>query len=155
MTDSDGTSVRTFHRWFGLALVVTFVLTGQYMDKVLAHLHGMAAGPHLLYRSRHIYVLMAALLHLALGAYAIRPASQGARVAQVAGSTLLTLGSALLVFAFFYDPRHADLVPLDLVYSKFGIYMLAAGTVLHAVTAGRGRGARAAERPPADLERVS
>jgi hypothetical protein len=118
-------------------MIVAFLLTGQYMDKAYAHLHGMAMGPRLLYRTRHIYVLMAALINVALSAYVIRASRRQRRVVQLAGSVFIAGGSVLLAVAFFYDAPHIDLAPLNLVYSRAGIYSLAVGTLLHALGGAR------------------
>ena len=40
--------MRRFHLAFRAVLLVAFLLTGQYMDKVHEHLDGMADGPRLL-----------------------------------------------------------------------------------------------------------
>ena len=48
--------MRKFHAVFGLVIVIVFLLTGQYMDKYLQHLHGMPDGPRMLYRTRHIFI---------------------------------------------------------------------------------------------------
>jgi len=132
--------MRRFHRWFGIAVAVIFLATGQYM-RFVAHAGELPIGPRLLYRSRHIYVLMAALINLTLGAYVVSSARHGARITQVVGSALIAIGSVLLVSAFFRDPRHAALVPLDLVFSSWGVRAVASGTVLHAIaSAFRSRG---------------
>ena len=123
-----------FHRWFGIALTVVFLATGQYMNLV-AHVSELTIGPRVLYRSRHIYVLMTALLHLSLGAYLTSAPRGSARVLQQLGSALITLGSGLLVVAFFVDASRANLVPLDVVFSPWGIYSVAGGTLLHAIAA--------------------
>jgi hypothetical protein len=123
-----------FHRWFGIALTVFFLGTGQYMLRIV-HVADLAMGPRLLYRSRHIYILMAALINLALGAYFVQSPRRGVRMTQRVGSALIVVGSVLLIVSFFYDAPHADLVPLDLVYSSWGIRTVAGGTVLHAIAA--------------------
>jgi hypothetical protein len=122
----------TFHRWFGVVLTVIFIGTGQFMLRV-AHVADLAMGPRLLYRSRHIYILMAALINLALGAYLVPSHRPGARLTQRIGSALIAIGSVLLTVSFFYDAPHVDLVPLDLVFSKWGILTVAGGTVLHTI----------------------
>lgn len=119
------------HRWFGIALLVVFALTGQYMLR--AHVAEMTAGPRLLYRSRHIYILFAALLHLTLGTFLVRRMDRRARTLQTIASALLVIGSSLLIAAFFDDPRHIDGVPLHLALSGGGIRAVAVGTLLHAI----------------------
>ena len=146
----------TFHRWFGIALTVIFVGTGQFMLRI-AHVSDLAMGPRLLYRSRHIYILMAALINLALGAYFVPARRPGAHLTQRIGSALIAIGSGLLVVSFFYDAAHADLVPLDLVYSKWGIISVASGTAVHAIAGALRPRVTAAPsaRDAADRERAS
>lgn len=127
--------MRKFHLWFGAAVVVAFLLTGQYMDRLHNHLEGMADGPRLLYRTRHIFILLSGLLHLGLGAYFARGAGPARRVLQLAGTALITAASVLFVAAFFYEPGLRD---LDTPLSHWGAYAIAAGTLLH-VLSGAGR----------------
>ena len=61
--------MKRFHLIFGGLVILIFILTGQYMDKFLQHLEGMADGPRMMYRTRHIYILLSGLLNLAVGAY--------------------------------------------------------------------------------------
>lgn len=127
--------MRKFHLLFGAAVVVAFLLTGQYMDKFHNHLEGMADGPRLLYRTRHIFILLAGLLHLGLGAYYVRRARTWRRVLQFAGTGLVAVASVLFVAGFFYEPRMRD---LDTPLSHWGAYAIAAGTLLHLLS-GAGR----------------
>jgi hypothetical protein len=124
--------IRRFHAVLGAVLLVTFLLTGQYMDKIHAHLDAMADGPRLLYRSRHIYVLMSALLNVALAAYLSPSSNQRARRLQLAGSTLVTAASMAMVVAFFYDAPHANFEHLNLWWSRGAIYGLVVGVLCHA-----------------------
>ncbi|HYO63423.1 MAG TPA: hypothetical protein VER08_07180 [Pyrinomonadaceae bacterium] len=120
--------MRLFHLFFGVLLFVAFLLTGQYMDIYHNHLEGMADGPRLLMRSRHIYILLAALLNLGLGAYFTPRRAAWRRGMQYAGSALVAASSALLVAAFFYEPRWpAFYTPL----SRLGLYTVLAGTLFH------------------------
>ena len=118
-----------FHVVFGLLVVITFVLTGQYMDRLHEHLRGMADGQRMLYRSRHIYILLAGLLNLGLGTYLqLRPA-RWQRVLQLLGSVLIVAATCMLVAAFFREPPLADLQHTPLSY--WGLHAILAGTLLH------------------------
>ena len=120
--------MKKFHLTFGLILVIIFLLTGQYMDRFYHHLSEMADGPRMLYRSRHIYILLSGLVHLCIGSYFHYRLHPWLRTVQVLGSALLTIGSVILVGAFFYEPRLTNLAnPLTLL----GIIMTAVGTLLH------------------------
>jgi hypothetical protein len=118
------------HLIFGILVVVGFLLTGQYMDKFYNHLHGMPDGPRLLYRTRHIFILLAGLLNLALGAYFSYRVEPWRRTVQIIGSLLIFTASSLFLAAFFYEPKLTDLhTPL----SHWGTYTIATGAILHVV----------------------
>ena len=120
--------MKKFHAVFGLVVVIIFLLTGQYMDKYLRHLHGMPDGPRLLYRTRHIFILLAGLLNIGIGTYFTSETTQTRRAMQVLGSVLIVIATVLFVVAFFYEPKLADLqTPL----SHWGMYSIFAGTFLH------------------------
>lgn len=119
------------HLIFGVLIVVGFLLTGQYMDKYYNHLDGMADGPRLLYRTRHIFILLAGLLNLGIGAYFTYRIQPWRRTLQLLGSLLIFAASFLFVVAFFYEPNLSDLhTPL----SHWGTYTIAAGAVFHVVS---------------------
>jgi choline-glycine betaine transporter len=120
--------MKRFHAVFGLVVVIVFLLTGQYMDRYLHHLKGMPDGPRMLFRTRHIFILLAGLLHVAIGAYFTSQSTQTRRLMQMLGSVLMVVATVLFVLAFFYEPKLADLkTPL----SHWGMYSIFAGTLLH------------------------
>jgi len=97
--------------------------------------HDMPDGLRILYRSRHIYILMSALVHLALGIYLVVKPALWQRVLQWLGSAALIASSLVLLIAFFYDTKRGDLaVP----WSFQGVFALAYGTLFH-VFSGLGR----------------
>ena len=98
------------------------------MDKIHSHLQGMADGPRMLYRSRHIYILLSAMLHLGVGSYFTYRLQTIQRTMQLLGSLFITIASALFVYAFFYEPT---LTGLYTPVSRNGIYLTAIGTLLH------------------------
>ncbi len=130
--------MKRFHLLFGAAVVAAFLLTGQYMDRVHNHLEGMADGPRLLYRTRHIFILLAGMANLCLGAYVAPRPERGRRFLQVVGTCLIAAASSLFVAGFFYEPGLQDLhTPL----SHWGAYAIVAGTLLHLLSgAGRKKG---------------
>jgi hypothetical protein len=124
--------VKRFHLIFGLLLVIAFLLTGQYMDRFHQHLQSMPDGPRMLYRSRHIYILLSGLINLGIGAYFRYRLTQSRRILQLLGSLLITAASVLSVFAFFREP---GLTGLQTPLTHKGIYLIAAGVVLHVLSA--------------------
>jgi hypothetical protein len=125
--------MKRFHLIFGLVALLAFVLTGQYMDKVYHHLRGMADAPRMLFRSRHIYILLSSLLNLSLGTYLKREPPGWRHKLQLAGSTVIFTATCLLVVAFFYEPPHGTLSPLPI--SRYGLDFILAGTLAHVIAA--------------------
>lgn len=123
--------MKRFHLIFGLFMLVAFLLTGQYMDRFHEHLRNMADGPRMLYRTRHIFILFSGLLHLGIGTYFSYRQDAQRRLLQIVGSLLAAVASVLFVIAFFYEPH---LTRLYAPLSKMGVIMIAAGTLLHALS---------------------
>jgi hypothetical protein len=85
------------HWLVGLLTLLIFPLTGQYMRHVAAVPH-LDSVPRLVFRSRHLMLLIAAVANLALSN------SQPFRRAQRVASVLIMVSPFLLVAAFFIDP---------------------------------------------------
>ena len=126
--------MRRFHFYFGIAVVIVFLLTGQYMEYV--HNRTLPDGPRLLYRSRHIYLLFSGLINLSIGTYLTYRPAGWRRAIQVIGSILLTIGPGLLLIGFFREPARG---PEQTMVAPFGIYLTALGTLLHVISATRSR----------------
>lgn len=94
----------------------------------------------LLMRSRHIYILFSALIHLALGVYLqIRP-QIWRKLLQFGGSGAIAISSAVLLWAWYAETntfRHFSDI------SRFGIYLSLTGIGLHLI----GGVGRNSERP--------
>jgi hypothetical protein len=123
--------MKRFHLIFGLIVLVVFLLTGQYMDRYHEHLMYTPDGPRMLYRTRHIFILMSGLLHLGIGSYFSYRVQTWRRALQMLGSALITITPVLFTIAFFYEP---NLPGLNAPISKLGIIMTAVGALLHVVS---------------------
>jgi hypothetical protein len=123
--------MKRFHLIFGLVVLVVFLLTGQYMDRFHEHLMYTPDGPRMLYRTRHIFILMSGLLHLGIGSYFLSRSQAWRRALQILGSLLITIAPVLFTIGFFYEPKLDDLhAPL----SKIGVIIMAVGALLHVVS---------------------
>ena len=123
--------MKKVHLIFGIFVVVAFLLTGQYMDKFYNHMVGVPDAQRLLFRTRHIFILLAGLLNLGIGAYFAYRVEKWRRTVQLLGSLLIIVASFLFVIAFFYEPKLSDLhTPL----SHWGTYTIAAGALLHVIS---------------------
>jgi hypothetical protein len=107
------------HIGVGVSAVVLFLATGIYMRTHQTFL--LPDGVRLLYRSRHIYLLLSALLNLLVGVQ-YRAGASG-KVVRAIGSVLVLIAPPSLFAAFFVDSPGALL-------THIGIYSIAAGSVL-------------------------
>ncbi len=119
-----------FHLIFGIVMFVVFVTTGRFMRVDFPDKDAIPQELRLLMRSRHIYILFSALIHLALGVYLQLRPQIWKKVLQFSGSGVLVLSSVFLVWAFVvetYSLQHFS----DL--SRNGIYLSLAGIGLHLI----------------------
>ncbi len=119
--------MRRTHAIFGALTLVAFLGSGAYM-RLFTRLETLPGGEHMLFVSRHIYMLGLALAHLLLATYLTPFAAGWRRRSQAAGSGLLGLASVLLIAAFVVEPigglgRSA--------WSSLGLYAFGAGAMLH------------------------
>ena len=122
--------MRWAHLIFGIVLFLVFTQTGSFMRADFPDKDAIPQDFRLLMRSRHIYILFSALIHMALGAYLQMNPHWWRRVMQYAGSLLLTAASVLLVWAFITETytlqTYSD-------FSRNGIYLSLAGTGLNLI----------------------
>jgi hypothetical protein len=120
--------MKWFHLIFGLGLFFVFTQTGSFMRADFPDKDAIPQDFRLLMRSRHIYILFAALINVVLGVYLQLRPQFALRAAQIAGSALLFAGSLLLVYAWYvetYGLQHYSNL------SRFGIYITAFAVGLH------------------------
>src|SRR5258705_6048652 len=96
--------MRKVHLIFGVLAAIAFLLTGQYMDKYYNHMVGVPDGPRMLYRTRHIFILLTGLLNLVIAAYFTLRSKAWWRTLHVVGSGLVFTAGILFIIAFFYEP---------------------------------------------------
>ena len=120
--------MKKLHLIFGMFALVVFLLTGQFMHRYYNHMVGVEDGVRLLYRTRHIFILLAALLNLGIGIYFNERHQRWRKILQYLGSALIVTGSLLFMAGFFYEPKLEHLyTPL----SHWGTYTVVAGTFFH------------------------
>ena len=129
--------MRRVHLAIGSAGVVAFLMTGQYMDRWLGHLAGMADLPRMLYRSAHIYLLFAALLNVLLGLYPEERLHGWRRGAARLGSVLILVAPLMILIGFSRESTRTD---FERPFVGYAIYGCFAGVLLHAIARGSPRG---------------
>jgi hypothetical protein len=111
------------HWLVGLLTLLVFPLTGAYMLK-MADVPNLDSVPRLIFRSRHLLLLLAAVANLALSN------SQPIRLAQRVAAALIMVAPVLLIAAFFTDPGRG----LNSSQTfHFSMYVLFAAGVLLAI----------------------
>lgn len=118
--------IRRAHLWIGIAALAAFLATGAYMRY---RTPPVQADVHMMYVSRHIYILGAALANLMLGLYFADSSSTRRRGIQRAGSMLLVLAPFLLVLAFIAEPEGG--IAGRSWRSSLGLYAMFGGAMLH------------------------
>lgn len=119
-----------FHLTFGILLFVVFTQTGAHMRADFPDKDAISQELRVLMRSRHIYILFSALIHIVLGVYMRLGASVWRKIVQLLGSAMLVASSGLLVCAFVVETyrftHFSD-------FSRFGIYTALAAVILHLI----------------------
>lgn len=125
--------MRRVHFILGLLGVVTFLITGQLMKHHNPPVRMLTPDVRMMYVSRHIYLLGAALVNLVLGLY-LREYSPGwRRTFQRIGSVLIFLAMLSLLIAFISEPAQG--LAGRSWRSYFGLIGLFAGVMTHLVAA--------------------
>ena len=123
--------MKRLHLLVGALVVVAFLLTGQYMDYLDVRSGALGETARAMFRSRHIYLLMAGLVNLCVGAYFAYRARGWRRSLQLAGSVFVLAAPALMLAAFFTEPPAPG---LKRQFTLPAVSILAAGAVLHALS---------------------
>jgi len=119
-----------FHLIFGLIFFFVFTTTGSFMRADFPDKDIIPQDLRLLMRSRHIYILFSALIHISLGVYLRMRAEMWRRMVQIVGSAILAASSCILLWGFivetYYTGQFSDI-------SRWGIYLSLAGIGLHLI----------------------
>jgi hypothetical protein len=122
--------MRKLHLIFGILLFVVFVTTGRFMRWDFPDKEIIPQELRILMRSRHIYILFSACIHILIGVYFQSQMVNWRKYLQIFASFLLIAASFVLVYGFIYETyqtQHFSDV------SRNGIYLTLAGTTLHLI----------------------
>jgi hypothetical protein len=119
------------HWVVGLLALVAFPLTGAYMLHVAA-VPSLDSVPRLVFRSRHLFLLLTAVANLALSKS--RPEGISRRIA----SLLILISPFLLLAAFFIDPPRGVHSSALFHLSMYGLFV--AGGLLAIANRPKGEG---------------
>jgi hypothetical protein len=130
--------LKSIHIAAGIAGLVAFVLSGQYMAIFLNGLQDMADGPRLLYRSAHLYLMWASLLNLVIGLRFPPLRSGTVRIAQIVASFMLLAVPVLILIGFSIEAR---LPGVQRPYTNIANYLVLTGVLVHLITSREHSGA--------------
>lgn len=123
--------MKRLHLLVGAVAVFVFLLTGQYMDYLDVRSGAQGETARVMFRSRHIYLLLAGLVNLGVGSYFGYREGGRRRALQTLGSALVLFAPALMLAAFFAEPGAPG---LRRHFTLPAVIILSAGTVLHALS---------------------
>lgn len=128
--------LKLLHKVVGIVTVLIFIGTGLLLRLHYTPVYEANHAVRMMFRSIHIYILLAGLINIALGTYMALSDRSWPRAAQTFGSICLLLAPAILIFAFFYEPIRES---LERPATLFGIVLLLVGTLSHLFSASRAR----------------
>jgi hypothetical protein len=127
-------------------VILAFLLTGQYMDFHNPQVREMTdEGTRMMFRSRHIYLLLAGLINLGVGVYFTYWRERWRKRLQLFGSALLIIAPLMMIGAFFYEPT---LKGLPRTLTLPALITLIAGVFFH-LFSGMRQAKEISSRPPA------
>lgn len=123
--------MRRVHWWMGTLTLITFLFIGSYMLYIhVPPVETLDDATRMLYRSRHLYIMLAALSNLALARSEFRT-----RLDRVIG-VLVLVALLFLIAAFFVEPQRG----IDgILWVQFGLYALFGAAALLVVRGARER----------------
>src|ERR1043165_8022531 len=93
------------HKIFGVLTVIAFIGTGQLLGRHYRIIYEGNYAVRMMFRSIHIYILLAGLIYIGIGTYMI-PSDRGwRRAAQILGSICLLAAPPILLYTFFSETR--------------------------------------------------
>jgi hypothetical protein len=123
--------MKRLHLWVGAVALLVFLLSGQYMDYLEVRTNALGETARVMYRSRHIYLLLGGLVNLGVGAYFGYRERGWRRSLQLLGSALVVVAPVLMLAAFFAEPGEPG---LQRHFTLPAVVILSIGTLLHALS---------------------
>ena len=121
--------MRTLHLAAGWLFAAIFAGTGAWMRYSFPEAHHDDHGMRMMFRASHIYILLSALIHLAIGVQ-WRPSSRP--TLQRLGSAALFIATLLFLTSFFTEPAIGE---INRPLVSFGAYFSVAGIALSLLAA--------------------
>jgi len=121
---------KKFHLIFGFLLFITFLMTGQYMDRYYNHLADMEDVSRALMRMEHIYILLSSLIHISLGSYIVASNVKFTLILQTIGSILTSIATLMIIYSFFTE---LPTTTIERPICRMALYLTLAGILCHGI----------------------
>ena len=125
-------NLKRLHLITGVIFVVVFWFSGAYLKFVVWDTMADDDLVRVAYRTSHVYILMAALINIAVSTNLLANSTKQSQVLQCLGSLLLIVAPLSLTYAFFVESKLAVEVS---GFTFLAVVGLAVGVILHAVSA--------------------
>jgi hypothetical protein len=122
------TKLKRTHTIVGISTTLVFIGTGLLMRFHFTRVYESNHLVRMMFRSIHIYILLAGLLNVAFGTYMTLSKSPRRRATQIFGSICILTAPVILICAFFYEPVRES---LERHVTQLGIILLLVGTMSH------------------------
>jgi hypothetical protein len=106
-------------------------LSGLYLRDKAPSVYLSDEVSHMMFRTNHIYILMAGIANVAIGRYVVMLKDKGGRWMQSFGMGLMMVASGVLIYAFTLEPL---LGSMERPRTMLGVFLLAGGTLLHVLS---------------------
>ena len=124
-------NLKQLHLVFGIVYLVVFWLSGAFLKFIIWDVVADDDLLRVLYRSSHVYILMSALINIAISVYLSSSTTPKEQVLQGLGSMLILISPLLLSYAFFLVPK----LSVDVNGVIFiAVVSLTIGVILHLVS---------------------
>lgn len=118
------------HLYFGILVVIIFVLTGQYMHHNYNHLQDMELLQRALFRTGHLYILLFGLINAALGINLSLSTNKVIKVFQLLSSAIVLFATILVIYSFFTEQ---PAMQIERPLSRLSLYMILGGISVHGI----------------------
>jgi len=119
------------HLTVGWLTLAAFAASGMYLRDTAPGIYLSDQVSHMMFVANHIYILMAGIANVAIGRYVVEATDFRARWMQGLGMGLMMAASGVLIYAFTLEPM---LGSMERPRTALGVYLLAAGTLLHVLS---------------------
>ncbi len=116
------------HIYIGIAIVIVFLLTGQYMHHNFNHLKDMEPMNRALFRAGHLYILLFGLINISLGAYFKPIEHKLFEKIQLLASIIVFIASFLVILGFFQELPSKE---MDRPITRYSLYVILLGVSMH------------------------